>query len=526
MTWKVLVTDPIASDGLDILRRHAEVEVRLGLPTQELATIIGGFDGLVVRSETRVTAPVIDAATHLQVIGRAGVGVDNIDLEAATRRGIVVVNTPTANTVSAAEHTLALLLAVARHIPQANALLKQGKWQRNSFVGVEVRNKTLGIVGLGQVGSEVARRAQGLEMRVIAHDPFISLEHAHNLGVELVSLPDLLSQSGFISLHVPLTPQTQGLIGHRELALMKPGAYLINTARGGIIDEEALAEALALGGLAGAAVDVFAEEPPRDSPLLRSDKAIITPHLGASTVEAQADVAVAVAEQVVAVLQGHPARYAVNAPFIPPEMMAAVGPFLGVASHIGKLATQLAEGQLSAITIKYEGDIANYEAGALKVALLGGLLEPISEERVNLVNANMVAAKRGLRIMEQKEPVCENYGSLITVEVTTSAGTTTVAGTYMRGETHIVHVNGYWVDVVASGGYWLVSHHRDRPGLIGAVGTILGNGDINISSMQVSRLQPRGPALMVLGMDEPVGERQLQHILDLPDVYTAKVVRL
>ncbi len=523
---KVLVADPIAQEGIEALRAHAEVDVKLGMSPDELIAIIGEYDALVVRSDTQVSKEVIEAGEKLQVIARAGVGVDNIDVEAATRKGIVVVNAPSGNIISAAEHTIALMLAMARHIPQANAVLRSGQWRRHDFIGVEVRGKTLGIIGLGNVGTEVMRRAKGLEMRIIAHDPFVSLEYAGTLGVELVSLDELLRQSDFITLHTPLSELTKGLIGAKELAKVKPTVCLINCARGGIINEQALFEAVEKGKVAAAAIDVFAEEPVTESVLFQSDRIIVTPHLAASTAEAQTTVALDVAEQIGAALRGQPPRYAVNVPFIPPETVAVVGPFLGVSQHIGRLLTQLAKGQMSAISIKYEGEIANHDTAVLKAAIIGGLLETISEERVTLVNAHLIAQRRGLKITEHKDPICENYGNLVTVEVRTSIGQTTVAGTVMRGEPHIVRVDDYWIDVVPSGGYFLFSDHRDRPGLIGTVGIILGQADINISSMQVSRLEPRGQALMVLGLDEPVGEEQREQLLAIPDIYTIKMVKL
>ncbi len=523
---KVLVTEPIVQEGIDLLSKHAEVDVKLGLKPEELISVVADYEAIVVRSQTKLTAEVIKAGKRLQVIARAGVGVDNIDVEAATERGVVVLNAPTGNAISAAEHTIALMLALARHIPQAHASLKSGAWQRQNFIGVEVRNKTLGIVGSGNVGSEVARRVQGLQMKVIAYDPFVSPDYARNLGVELVSLGKLLEESDFITLHLPLTQATQGLIGAKELAKVKPTVRIINCARGGLIEESALLQAIEEGRVAGAAIDVFTQEPPTDSPLLRTEKVIVTPHLGASTAEAQASVAIDAAEQVIAVLKGQPARYAVNAPFIPPETLSVLSPFLDVAFTAGRLVVQLVEGQMSSIDISYEGEIATYDTAVIKAAAIGGLLERISEERVNLVNANVIAQSRGLKVMEHKNPVCENYSSLITLAVTTSAGVTTVAGTVMRGELHIVRVNNYWIDLVPTGGYFLFSDHRDRPRLIGAVGMITGNADINISSMQLSRLKPRGQALMVLALDEPLAEEQRQQILSLPDVYTAKVVKL
>ncbi len=523
---KVLIADPVSDEGIDIIRPHAQVDVKTGLKPEELISIIGDYDALVVRSQTQVTAEVIKAGEKLLVIGRAGVGIDNIDVEEATLHGIAVVNAPTGNTISAAEHTIALMLALARHIPQASAVLKSGVWRRSDFMGTEVRNKTLGIIGLGNVGSEVARRARGMEMKLIAYDPFISIEHARNLHVEPVPLEQLLKESDFITLHLPLTTQTKGLIGAKELAMVKPTVRIINTARGGLIDEKALAKAAAEKRIAGAAIDVFPIEPTTESVLFESDSIIVTPHLGASTTEAQAMAARDIAEQIVDIFKGQPARYAVNAPLISAEDLSVLAPFMKVASTVGKLVSQLAEGQMSAIKIKYDGEIANYDTNALKTAVLGGLLDAVSEERVNLVNANLVASRRGLAVVEQKGATCENYASLITVEVTTSAGVTTAAGTVMRGETHIVQVNNYWLDIVPTGGYFLFSDHQDRPGLIGTVGKITGDADINISYMHLSRLKLRGQALMILALDEPLLEEQQQQMLSIPDIHTVKVVKL
>jgi len=523
---KVLIAEPISDEGIDILRSYAEVDIRLGLKPEEIISIIGDYEALVVRSQTQVSAKVIQAGEKLQVIARAGVSVDNIDIEEATRHGIVVVHAPTGNTISAAEHTIALMLSLARHIPQASATLKSGIWRRTEFMGIEVRNKTLGIIGLGNVGSEVASRARGLEMKLIAHDPFISVDHAHNLQVELVSLEQLLKESDFITLHLPLTKSTRRLIGVKELSLVKPTVRIINTARGGLIDEQALVRAIKEERVAGAAIDVFPTEPTTKSALFENDNVIVTPHLGASTTEAQAEVAKDVANQIIDVFKGQPARYSVNAPFVSAETLSILAPFIKVAAIAGKLVSQLAEGQMNAIQIRYEGEISNYDTNALKASVLGGLLEEISEERVNLVNANIVAARRGLTVVEQKEATCENYASLITIEATTSAGVTIVAGTVIRGESHIVRVNNYWLDIVPTGGYFLFSDHLDRPGLISAVSKVTGDADVNISSMHVGRLKPRGQALMVLALDEPLFEEHLQQILSIPDVYSAKLVKL
>ncbi len=523
---KILVADPVDQAGVKHLKTQAEVDVKTGLSHEELVQVIGNYNALIVRSETKATADVIQAGEKLQVIARAGVGLDNIDVEAATRRGIIVVNAPTSNTISAAEHSMALMLALSRHIPQANAKLKSGIWQRSNYIGTELKGKTLGIVGLGNVGSEVARRAQAFKMRLIAYDPFVSPDYVSNLGIEPVALEQLLKESDFITLHLPLSSATKNLIGAKELAKVKPSVRIINCARGGLIDENALYKAIEAGKVAGAAIDVFDTEPVTDSILFKSDNIVVTPHLGASTIEAQAGVALDIAEQVLAVLQGKPARYTVNAPQIPAELLTVLTPYIQVASILGSLARQLMEGQINSIQIKYCGEIANYDTSAVKASIIGGLLEGMSEERVNIVNATFIAQQRGIKIVEQKEITCENYTNLIVFQVVTSAGVTEVAGTVLRGETHIVKVNDFWTDILPTGGYFLFSDHQDCPGLIGAVGTITGNVDINISSMQLERLQPRGQALMILALDEALPEKQRQEILNIPNVYTAKLVKM
>ncbi len=523
---KVLVADSIGQEGVDILKTCAEVDVRPGLKPDQLIAAIGEYDGLVVRSQTQVTAEVIQAGKKLQVIGRAGVGVDNINVDEATKCGVIVVNAPTGNTISAAEHTIALIMALARNIPQANASLKGGAWKRNEFTGIEVRNKVIGIIGLGNVGSEVARRARGMEMKVIGYDPYVSVDYARNLQVEIVSLEQLYKTSDFITLHIPLTQNTKGLIGAREIALMKPTVRIINVARGGIIDDEALVKAIKDKKVAGAAIDVFATEPTTKSILFEENNIIVTPHLGASTAEAQVLVAKDVAEQIVDIFNGRPARYAVNAPFISAETMAMVSPFIKPASIAGKLVSQLAEGQINSICIKYHGELSQYDTAVLKVTVLEEMLGGVSEERVNLVNAALVAARRGLTVIEQKEATCENYTSMVTVEATSSKGTLAVSTTLLSGETHIVRINEYWIDVMPTTPYFLFTDHLDRPGIIGSVGRIAGDANINISSMHVGRQKPRGRALMILALDEPFLEEQHRQLMAIPDIYSAKLVKL
>ncbi len=521
---KILISDPLAQEGVKLLQSKAEVDVKLRLPPQDLERIIPEYDALVVRSETKVTEKIIQAGTRLQVVGRAGVGVDNIDVDAATRRGVVVVNAPTGNILAAAEHTIALMLSLARHIPQACVSLKSGEWRRGDFMGIEVRNKTLGIIGLGKVGSEVAHRAKGLDMRVIAFDPYVSSGYAQNLGVGMVPLDDLLKNSDFITVHTPLTESTKSLIGERELSLVKRECRLINVARGGIINEEALFRAVEEGRVAGAAVDVFPQEPTKDNILFKSNKIIVTPHLGASTVEAQSSVSVEVAEQVLAVLEGRSARYAVNAPLVVPEALSILAPFVEVGTIVGKLAAQLAEGQMNAITIAYEGDIARYDTSILKAAVIRGLLAPVTEERINLINAHLVATQRGLQIHERKGPASGNYNNLLSVQVASSKEGILLTGTSLRGEVHIVQVNDYWVDIIPTSDWLLFIDHQDQPGAIGKVSSITGSANINISFMEVGRLKARGPAMMILGLDDPLPEPQRQEILRIPGIRSARLV--
>jgi len=518
---RVLITDPIAEEGIDCLRGFAEVDVRLGLHGSELLAAIGAYEALVVRSETRVSADVIEAGALLQVIGRAGVGVDNIDVEAATRHGVLVVNAPTGNTIAATEHTLAMLLALARSIPQAYASLKSGEWKRSQFVGTEIRGRVLGVVGLGKIGLEVAKRARGFEMELIGYDPYVSPDQARAAGIELLSVPDIMRRADFITVHTPLTPATTNLIGEKELALAKPTLRIVNCARGGIINEEALAQAVAGGRIGGAAIDVFTKEPATDNVLVKSDgNIIVTPHLGASTEEAQIAVAVDVAHQIEEVAQGKQPRFAVNAPAVLPEELELLRPFVQLADKLGRLYVQLTEGQIGPIELTAGGDVANYPLAPITAAVLKGILEATSDQKVNLVNAGVLAKARGLSVTEKKIFDIETYESLLTLEV----GDTTVAGTVEYGEPRIVQLNRYRVDLPATG-IWLLARHRDQPGMVGKVGTLLGNSDVNISGMQVGRLTARGDdSIMILIVDDPVPEEVLDRVRAIPGVGLTQVV--
>ena len=506
---RVLVSESLAEEGLAILRGAVEVDARDGLSRSDLIDAIGDCHGLIVRSGTRVDRELIESAPSLRVIGRAGAGVDNIDLDAASERGIIVLNAAGGNTVSAAELTVALLLALSRHLAVASASLQAGEWNRSAFVGTELRGKTAGIVGLGLVGAAVARRLQAMEMRTIAFDPFVSEERARSVGAELAPLSELLAQSDVVTLHSSASPDAPPLLGADEFAKMKSGALLVNTARGRLVDEAALADALEHGPLGGAALDVFAEEPANDNPLVRHPRVLATPHLGASTQEAQERVAVDIATETLKVLRGQPSQAAVNAPLIDPESLEAVGPYLSVAEMCGRLATQLASGQWRDIVIRYRGEIAQHDVTPLKASVVAGLLAPISDEHVNLVNINNVIAHRGWRISERSTPDAEPYTSTITVELRTSDGATSLMGTLEHGRAAVVEINGFRVHIAGPGWYpgqvqdhlhLLVLRNEDRPGRIGEVGLALGRLDVNIAAMDVgfSSDDPSEMSLMAL----------------------------
>jgi D-3-phosphoglycerate dehydrogenase len=522
---KILVAEPLAAEGIELLERHHQVDVRLGCSPDELRSIIGDYDALVVRSQVKVDAALIDAGARLVVIGRAGVGVDNVDLEAATRAGITVVNAPTGNTIAAAEHTLALLFALARRIPAADASLRRGEWKRSQFTGVELRGKVLGIVGLGKIGLAVADRARGLEMTVIGADPYVTAEQAALHGVERVELDELLARADVVTLHVPGGRATRGLIGAERIARMKRGAFLLNVARGGVVDEAALAEALAAGHLGGAAIDVFEREPPTDSPLLTAPNTVLTPHLGASTAEAQVAVATEVAAQVLDVLDGRPARYAVNAPLLTPETAQAIAPFLPLAEILGRFFAQFNRTGVRTLTLEIAGEPAAFDASPLTAAVLRGLLETATTERVNLINAAALAKARGITVVERKTPDAGPFASLLTVSGQADGETTTVAGTVALGEPRLVRINDYWIDM-APAEIMLITHHQDKPGTMGRIGLMLGEADVNISAMHLARSAPRADALMILALDDDVPPAVAEAIRAHEAVLDLWVIRL
>ncbi|MEA2636867.1 MAG: D-3-phosphoglycerate dehydrogenase / 2-oxoglutarate reductase [Chloroflexota bacterium] len=512
---RVLVADPIAEAGLSRLRQHADVDVELRQTPAALIARIPDYDALIVRSETRVDAAVIQAGSHLKVIGRAGAGVDNIDVPAATRAGILVVNAPSGNTIAAAEHTMAMMLALARHLPQADQAVKAGRWERSRFLGNELRDKVLGVVGLGSIGREVAHRAQAFGMRVIASDPMLSEERAAQLNVKLMPFEHVMAEADFVTLHVPLTKETHHLVDARALAAAKPGVRIINVARGGIVDESALWNALRDGHVAGAALDVFEQEPPGENPLLSLPQVIVTPHLGASTEEAQISVALEIADQVVAVLEGGHPRFALNAPAALPEAMAFLRPFIPVAEGIGHFYAQVGRQPTTRLQVDYAGEIADYDCSVLTAALLTAFLSRFSAERVNPVNARAVAVAAGITVVEQRGARASEFANLISLQAVSDHGTSRVGGTLLLNEPHIVTFNDFRIDLVPQGTF-LMSWHADRPGIIGAIGTLLGQKNINIASMQVGRDRPRGDAVMIVSVDDPVPESILADIRRIP----------
>jgi D-3-phosphoglycerate dehydrogenase / 2-oxoglutarate reductase len=500
---KILVAEPIANEGIELLRAAHHVDERPGLTRDELCAILPDYDALIVRSQVQVDAGLIAAGTRLMVIGRAGVGVDNVDLDAATRAGIMVVNAPTGNTIAAAEHTLALLYGLARRTAPADASVRRGEWKRTEFTGLELRGRTLGIVGLGKIGQAIAVRAIAMEMHVLAVDPYVTAEQAANHGVELVEFDEVLRRSDVLTVHVPLSRSTRNLIGRSAIAKLKPGSIILNVARGGVVDEAAVAEALESGHLGGAGIDVFEHEPPTESPLLGAPNTLLTPHLGASTAEAQILVAEEVAAQVLEVLEGRSARYAVNAPLLTPETARAIAPYLPLAEILGRFFAQFSRGGVRTLTLEIAGELAEFDGSPLTAAVLRGLLETATTERVNLVNAGALAKARGITVVERKTPDAGAFAAQLTLSGETGGRTAVVAGTVAAGEPRITRLDDYRLDM-APADTMLITRHMDRPGTVGRVGIMLGEADVNISAMHLARSRPREDALMILALDDDV----------------------
>ncbi|MBN1104496.1 MAG: phosphoglycerate dehydrogenase [Deltaproteobacteria bacterium] len=525
---KVLVTEPLSETGLEVFRETPGIEahVNTGLSPEELKGIIGEYHGLAIRSATRVTAGVIEAAHNLKVIGRAGIDLDNVDIPAASRRGIVVMNTPEGNTITAAEHAIALMMALSRNIPQATASLKEGKWEKEKLAGRELFNKTLGLIGAGHIGRIVAERAKGMKMRVIVYDPFIKPDTLEKLDLEPVSFEDLLRRSDYVTIHAPGTSETVNMINREGLARMKRGAMVINCARGGIVNEEDLYESLKAGHLGGAALDVFTTEPPGRHKLMDLPHFICTPHLGASTKEALDNVAREVAVQIVAYLLHGTVKNAVNVPGISTELVNILRPYAVLAEKMGALQTQLTESAVEEVHIQYSGKITQYDMAPLSTAFLKGLLTPILRDDVNFVNARYIAADRGVKIVESKTSTSEDFASLLVSSVRTVEGENIVSGTIF-GKTmpRILRINNFYLEAIPEG-HVLLIHNLDVPGVIGGITSRLGERGVNISHMQVGQEKEKKQNVIFLTTNIPVSDEVLDVIRGQKDVFSARRITL
>ncbi len=526
---KVLISDNLAPVGEKILREAGlEVDVNTGLPPEELKAIISDYDGLVIRSATKVKADIIEAATKLKVVGRAGIGLDNVDIPAASQKGVIVMNAPDGNATTAAEHAISMMMSLARNIPQATMSMKAGKWEKKSFMGREVTGKTFGIVGIGRIGSIAANRAQGLKMKVVAYDPHMPADLVEKLGVELVSLEEVAKRSDFISVHVPLTKETHHVLSTEFFKNMKKDAMFIDCARGGVCDEEALYEALKSGEIAGAALDVFEKEPTtiETTPLLGLDNFICTPHLGASTSEAQENVASVIAEQMADYLLKGSVRNAVNVPSVSDDVLAQVGPYITLGEMLGSLHMQIAAGGVEEVNLEFTGDLADQETGPITVAFLKGLFTPILQDAVNYVNAPLIAKERGIRVVESKTSQADDFTNLLKVSVKTNEGTNMLAGTvFGKKEPRLVQLNSFRLEALPSGPMLLV-YNKDIPGVIGALGTTLGTGDVNIARMTVGREEESNQNVILLNTDTRISKDLLGKVIDLEHIDNAMVLEL
>jgi len=525
---KVLVSDSLSHAGIEILRQSPDIEVDVkdNLTAQELKGVITDYDALVIRSKTKVTADIIEQAHNLKVIGRAGIGLDNIDIPAASKKGIVVMNTPEGNTITAAEHTIAMIMALSRNIPQATASLKLGNWDKTKLEGWEIFNKTLGIIGVGRIGRLVAERARGLLMKVIASDPYIKPEAIEKMNIEPVPFDQLLQRSDYITIHTPLTNETNNMINKKTISRMKQGAMLINCARGGIVNEDDLYDALESSHLAGAALDVFSKEPPGKSKLMSLPHFICTPHLGASTREAQDKVAKDIAEQVVDYLLYGSVKNAVNVPSISPELITTLRPYAMLAERMGSLQTQLSDGPIREVHLNYLGMVATYDVTPLTTAALKGLLSPILKDEVNYVNASLIAADREIRVMESKTKTSEDFSSLIKLTVTTSEGDTVVSGTIFGNKfPRIVRINNFHLEAIPEG-HNLLINNVDRPGVIGKITSTLGKYNVNISRMAVGEEKEEKQNVIFLATNITVNEEVLEILQGLEDVFSVRRIEL
>lgn len=515
---KVLVSDKLADVGIKMFEEAEgiEVDVNVGLAPEELKAIIGNYEALVVRSATKVTGEIIKAASRLKVIGRAGIGLDNVDIQAATKQGIAVMNTPEGNVVTTAEHAIAMMLALSRNIPQGTASLKAAKWEKKHLQGKEIFNKTLGVLGYGRIGSIVADRARGLKMQVIVHDPYVNKALVEQAGFEVVSLEDLYRRSDYITVHVPKLKETINLVNKEAFDRMKPGVMIIHCARGGIVNEKDLTEALRTGKVGGAALDVFETEPPGPSPLFEFDNVICTPHLGASTAEAQTNVAVAVAEQIIFYLQTGTIINAVNVPSVTGDLLAKLRPYLSLAERMGSLQAQLAEGAIQEVTIMYSGDFVGLDMAPVTTAALKGLLSLFLKDEVNFINAPVIAKERGIRVVESRSVETEDYTNLVTMNAVAAEGSNTVSGTiFGKHEPRIVRINNFRLEVIPEG-HLLLIHNVDKPGAIGSIGTVLGKHNVNIARMYVGQEKDGGRNVIFLDTDTPVAPETLEELQALP----------
>ena len=526
---KVLVADPISPKGVELLESGGQliVEVKTGLKESDLVAIAANYSAIVVRSQTKITAKVIDAAKQLKVVGRAGVGVDNVDVDAATRRGVVVMNTPGGNTVSTAEHAFSLLVSIARNIPQADASIKAGKWDRKSFEGVELHGKTIGIFGMGRIGTEIARRVIAFGMRAVAYDPYLSPSRARSLQVELFDdLDQVLAQSDFVTMHMPLTAETRHLINADRIAKMKRGARIVNCARGGLVDEQALFEALKSGQIAAAALDVYEiEPPPPDFPLRTLTNVVFTPHLGASTAEAQESVGIEIAEAIRSILLEGVIRNAVNVPNIDAKTLAVIAPYLAFGEKLGRFLRQVAPKRCEMLAINYSGKVNEFETSPISRYILKGFLEEAGGGEVNPVNATSLASTLGLKTVETKDSAAGEFTDLVDLVAVGHGETVSVAGTFIGSSPRIVRINGRHVEARSVGVLLLLENH-DVPGIVGQIGTVLGAHSVNIANMSLSRDHRGGEVLTVLNLDSVPDETILESILTNPNIRSAKVVRL
>jgi len=525
---KVLVSDNLADSGIEQLMSVPEldVEVSTSLTHDELRHVIKEYDALVIRSGTKVTADIIEAADNLKVIGRAGIGLDNVDISAASKRGIVVMNTPEGNVITTAEHAIAMILSVSRNIPQATRSMKEGKWEKKRFRGKEVFNKVLGVIGVGRIGRIVADRAKGLKMNVIGYDPYISSEVVDKLGIQGVSLDELFARSDYITVHTPMTPETRSLINAAAFSKMKKGVFIINCARGGIVDENALYDAIQAGIVGGAALDVFTQEPPKDNPLLTLDQVIVTPHLGASTDEAQENVAVAVADQVIDFLVRGTIRNAVNAPSIDGAVLAHIRPYLTLSEKLGLLLTQITRGAIEQVSIEFIGEVTTLDTRPLTLSILKGMLTPILGDMVNFVNVPVHVKERNIRVTESQRSEAEDFTNLISIYVKTSEEANFVAGTiFGKKDPRMVRINDFRLEAVMDGHLVLI-YNIDTPGTIGAIGTCLGRHHINISMMDVGQVLERGQNIIFLRTDTPVPKHVVEELLAMENVNVVQVLEL